>query len=297
VRNVDLAKLEALVLLAEELHFGRAAARLDVEVSTLSRRVRELERQLGVELFTRSSRRVVLTAAGAAITRQAERVLAEGAALEAIAAEAAKGRIGELHAGYSTASADPMSMLLRALRERDPGLTVVTQRRPSARIAEDVGFGHLAFGVCQPGAWLHAPGIGTVLLATMPVDRVMVPRSHRLAAQEAIAVAELEGETLVGPPASILATVPPLRSASGPVRTNLRRAASWEEVSLVDEVAAGYGLYLCTEDAARRNPHPDVVVRPLLGSLTRSEHWFVWRVDDDSPALQAVRSVVDRLIA
>jgi DNA-binding transcriptional LysR family regulator len=285
---LDLARLEALVTLADELHFGRAAERLGVEVSTLSRRIRALEVQLGIELFARSSRRVTLTPAGAAVTRQASRVLAEADALVATAGEAAKGRIGELRAAYSSASAEPMARLLRVVRERQPLLTVVAHRSPSPTIAAEVAFGHLSFGICQRGSWVDSPALGTLPLGSMPIDHVVLPVGHPLARRDAVDVHDLEGETLVWPPAANLPDVPDLL----PVATAVHRASSSEEPRLIDEVAAGYGLYVCTADAAARNPRPDVIARRLAGSEARAEHLFVWRIDDDGPALHAVRNVV-----
>lgn len=289
--TLDFTKLQALVTLAEELHFGRAAERLGIEVSTLSRRIRALEIHLRVDLFVRSSRRVVLTPAGAAVTRQATRVLAERDALEATAAAAAEGRVGELRAAFSSSSAEPMSHLLRELRTRQPELTVVAHRSPSPKIATDVAFGHLSFGICQGGEWTDAPALGKVLIGAMPIDRVMLPADHHLTRKDVVEVADLEGETLVWPPASTLPTAPDLL----PVSTQVHRAASWEEPGLVDEVAAGYGLYVCTEGAALRNPRADVIVRPLTGTDARAEHQFIWRIDDADPTLQAVRVLIDEM--
>jgi hypothetical protein len=62
-------------------------------------------------------------------------------------------------------------------------------------------------------------------------------------------------------------------------------------------VAGGFGVYVCTRGAAERNPRADVVVRPLTGTDAHAEHRFVWRVDDDDPALGAVRAVIDEIRA
>ena len=72
----DLRRLRYFVTVAEELHFGRAAARLHVTTPPLSQRIRELEESLGVTLFERTSRRVALTAAGARLLADARAVLA-----------------------------------------------------------------------------------------------------------------------------------------------------------------------------------------------------------------------------
>ena len=74
---VELRQLRYFVAVAEELHFGRAAERLHMSQSPLSRAIRELERELGLVLFVRTTRRVELTPAGTALLERARRALAE----------------------------------------------------------------------------------------------------------------------------------------------------------------------------------------------------------------------------
>jgi DNA-binding transcriptional LysR family regulator len=75
--SVELRQLRYFVAVAEELHFGRAAARLHMSQSPLSRAIRELERDLGLVLFVRTTRRVELTAAGSLLLERSRRALAE----------------------------------------------------------------------------------------------------------------------------------------------------------------------------------------------------------------------------
>src|SRR5689334_6313133 len=92
----DLRALRAFVAVAEELHFTRAAERLYVAQPALSEQIRRLERDLGVRLLERTTRRVELTAAGEALLVRARRILAEADAALADAARAARGETGRL---------------------------------------------------------------------------------------------------------------------------------------------------------------------------------------------------------
>src|SRR3954467_11480676 len=75
--SIELRQLRYFVAVAEELHFGHAAERLHMSQSPLSRAIRDLERQLGVVLFVRTTRRVELTQAGIALLERARRALAD----------------------------------------------------------------------------------------------------------------------------------------------------------------------------------------------------------------------------
>src|SRR5262249_58202779 len=97
---VELRQLRYFVAVAEELHFGRAAARLHMSQSPLSRAIRELERDLGLVLFVRTTRRVELTPAGALLLERSRRALAEIDGAIADAQRASQRDDGVLALGY-----------------------------------------------------------------------------------------------------------------------------------------------------------------------------------------------------
>src|ERR1700752_2826003 len=97
---VELRQLRYFVAVAEELHFGRAAERLHISQSPLSRAIRELERDVGVVLFVRTTRRVELTEAGALLLKRSRRVLAEIDGAIADARQLAQPGRGVLGIGY-----------------------------------------------------------------------------------------------------------------------------------------------------------------------------------------------------
>lgn len=100
----ELIQLRCFVAVAEELHFGRAASRLNMTQPPLSRQIQVLERILKVKLFNRNSRLVTLTPAGSAFLVEARRIVQLTDSAAAIARSAAEGRSGILRLGFTAAS-------------------------------------------------------------------------------------------------------------------------------------------------------------------------------------------------
>jgi DNA-binding transcriptional LysR family regulator len=96
--------LHTFVMLAEELHFRRAAGRLFVSQPALSKQIRRLEEKIGGPLFARTRRKVMLTEAGQVLLPAARRLLRESTAAFTLACEAAQGRAGVLRIGFGIAS-------------------------------------------------------------------------------------------------------------------------------------------------------------------------------------------------
>jgi DNA-binding transcriptional LysR family regulator len=111
--QVELRHLRYFVVVAEELHFARAAERLHISQSPLSRAIRDLERELGVVLFVRTTRRVEITPAGLLLFERARRALAEIDGAVADVQRMTRGSNGGLRLGYGPFNGAAAIALLR----------------------------------------------------------------------------------------------------------------------------------------------------------------------------------------
>src|SRR5262245_16430318 len=99
---MELRHLRALIAVAEELHFGKAAARLHISQPPLSRQIRQLEAELGIELFHRTKRQVELTEAGRVFLDEVRGILAQTDRAKQLATRMSRGEIGRLKVGVTT---------------------------------------------------------------------------------------------------------------------------------------------------------------------------------------------------
>lgn len=192
---MDLRLLRSFIAVAEELHFGRAAARVFVAQSTLSQQIRELEDQHGVQLFERTRRSVALTDVGRLFLPHARRVLCEAErAAEALQA-AQGGLVGRLRIGYETElMRGALPDVVRAFREATPAVTlelreVQTGKQTDALRGYEIDIGFLLLPVDKAGLVVQAFEIAPLV--------VLVPSAHRLAERSVVKMADLQGESHV----------------------------------------------------------------------------------------------------
>src|SRR5829696_281816 len=185
----DARLLRSFVVLAETLHFGRAAERLHLSQPTLSQQIRRLEGQLGVTLLDRSSRHVALSEAGAAVLEHARAAVAAAATVDAIAREHAEGRRGELRLGFSPGV---HYLAQRLLAELGPGVRVSARQDNTGVLSDLVARGELeiALGFCPA----PHPGVQAETVAEEPA-LVAVREDHPLARRGAVALADLARDT------------------------------------------------------------------------------------------------------
>ena len=253
---MELRHLRYFVAVAEELHFGRAAARLMIAQPPLSRQVRQLEDEVGVQLLERNRRGVSLTPAGAAFLTRAKRLLvgADGAAEEA--RRVGRGEAGVLRLGFvgSAISGRVLPALIRRLRREVPGVTLDLREMTTAAQARALLADELDCGFVRPPLPEGVGGLMTRRVERRPMVAAL-PADDPLAGRTRVRLADLAGRPWV--------TFPRQEGPGlwGQIRGAVREAtgdAAWEPAvaqeathmaSLVGLVAAGLGCAVVPAEA------------------------------------------------
>jgi DNA-binding transcriptional LysR family regulator len=297
VGAVEIRWLEAFVAVAEELHFGRAANRLQMAQSPLSQTIRRLERELGVTLFDRSTRSVALTPAGEALLPHAHRVFEE-LELARQATRAVSGVFyGTVSIGFSGAlNHRTLPPLTRAVRQRYPEVALKLVGRVMTRdgVAQiEQGALDLAF-VSLPLE--PSPLVRTRLVGREPLG-IALPVDHPLAGESEVDLVDLADDGFITTPAAL---------GSGLQETGLRacvdagfRPRVVQEITdpfmILTLVAAGVGVALMPAEVAELMPS-GAVYRPLRGTPTYLNNAIAWSADNPSAVLKAVLAIADEVL-
>ncbi|MEU2409035.1 LysR family transcriptional regulator [Streptomyces rubiginosohelvolus] len=293
---MELRHLNAFLAVAEELHFGRAAKRLQMAQPPLSQQIRQLEKELGVQLFHRNTRSVRLTSAGESFLEPVRTVLDDLDTAVRAARSAGIGEYGRVTIGFAGASShETLPRLTRAVRAAHPGLELVMTGQTYAntalsRVADgslDLGFVRLP--VTRPGV-AHRVIDEEELVCALPSD-------HPLARRETVPLDVLAGEPFVSFPANSGSTVrdamtQACESAGFTPRIVQEAPDSYTILALV---AAGVGVTL-TVTSVQHIQQNGLVYRPLAGPTVRLRAALAWRADNPSAALRAVLAVAEEAL-
>jgi DNA-binding transcriptional LysR family regulator len=195
---MDLHQLRCFVTAAEELHFGRAAQRLDMLPSALGRHMRLLEEDLGTRLMTRTTRSVTLTDDGAILVKEGRALLEQADALAAKfrtrgRKQAATVRVGAI----DSAAAGLLPMLLRDFRERRPDVTVQLVEDKTIRLLPRLLSGRLDLAFVRP---TESPDKRLEFMFLFHETAVVaVSDHHPLASRKCVTVADLVDQPLIVP--------------------------------------------------------------------------------------------------
>jgi DNA-binding transcriptional LysR family regulator len=201
---VELRHLRYFVAVAEELHFARAARKLQMAQPPLSQAIMRLEESLGVKLLDRSSRAVQLTAAGRALLPEARDILERAALAERLVQRIGSGELDRLRIGFVPMSAMlTLPRAIRAFRKSWPRVEVQLQERTSAAQVEALRSGALDLGI------LVREIVDTSGLQLRPIERygyvAAVPSTWPLARRSTLRIADFAGSPLILFPQQLVA--------------------------------------------------------------------------------------------
>ena len=274
----DLWQLRYFIAVAEQLHFGRAAAALHISQPPLSRAIRALEERLGMALFIRNRRKVELTPAGARLLEEARRTLGH---LERTVLELrgmASGERGRLRLGFvSLADYGVLPSLLKSYKAARPGVQLALREMLSPEQSLALAAGELDFGLLLP------PVSEMEALEHLVVQRerfvAALPARHRLAAERGpLAMSELAGESFVMVPREIAPGLYDIVSGLA-ARAGFSLNVAQEAIQMqtvVSLVSSGLGAAVVPGSVANLGRR-GVVYRRLSDRHPMLELWLAWR--------------------
>jgi len=284
IMTMSLEQLRSFVTVAEELHFGRAAARLRMTQPPLSRQIQKLERAVGVRLLDRDNRGVRLTAAGEAFLPNVRHLLALAEMAPDAARRVASGKAGHLALGFTaTAALGLLGTLLNECEELLPGVEMELSEHVSGEQEALLREDRLDLALMR-----FTPAGAEFASRVIHVEKLIaaIPESHPLACESSpLALSRLEGESVINysrTEAQYFADLVANLTAGIRVRSQQRVA---QVLSMCALVAEGRGLALVPESttAIRMSGVTFRELEEMPGNavLLRA----VWKLDSTNPAL------------
>ncbi|WP_349878043.1 LysR substrate-binding domain-containing protein [Micromonospora sp. HUAS YX12] len=289
----DLRRLRYFVVLADELHFTRAAARLRIAQPALSQQIRALERQLGVPLVHRTSRGCALTEVGARVADEATRLLSDVDAATARIRDLVRGRGGRLGLAYTrSARGGRVDALIARFRAVHPDIEVVSETAWTAPNVAGLLAGRLDAAFVRPPVYEPA-------LACRTVDTeellLALPAAHPLAAgRRRVGRAEVAGLPAVMWPRE-----------NGPGMFDRTIAQVWpdggfrlvrqepDDEQLLRAVAQGDVVAAVPAGRARALRLPGVRLRRFTAPTPTVDVGLAWPAESTNPALLALLALLD----
>lgn len=293
---IELRQLRYFVAVAEELHFSRAAQRLNISQPPLSQQIAALEQKMGVKLFDRDKRNVALTKAGETLLLRARNILANASEALDEAKRIDRGSEGKLTIGYiSGMQLVQISHLLRAFRKSFP-LAEVNLREMNAQeqcmavIRGEIDVGYVDVAVGSMSSMIESAKLNTLRVFCQPAH-LCVAHDHPLGARDAVSIRELADLSFI----TVQHTLPALfddftylcRKAGFSPRISQQVDSYPAAIALV---AAGYGVALAPEAALRA--YKGLIRLVPLEEPVLSELYLISSESHDSRLISGLKAVV-----
>ena len=281
---MELRHLKYFVVLAEELNFTKAAARLRISQPPLTAQIHTLEEELDLQLFSRTKHKVELTRAGRIFLAEARLTLSQAQRTRKLASQLASGSIGEVRVGFTLSAAlnPAVPRILYNFRTGNPAINLALQEMLTARQLECLSGNQLDVGFCRELIPAVAP-------AGINIERILQERfiavihsQHRLAKQNAVSLKACADEPFVSfTPALGVGLYEKVIALCGKAGFKPRVVQEANGViAIVSLVASGIGISILPESVKsialegvvyRPLQHPDAVI-PLMLAFRKSEN-------------------------
>jgi len=288
---LDIRQLHYFVAVAEEEHVGRAAERLFISQSPLSRQIAQLEERLGLTLFERSQQRIRLTSDGRTFLSEAKALLAHAGRLESLARRLGKGDEGGLCIGYleNAVHSSVLPDALRALRTSRPAVHIALYNHHSAQQLEGLRQRSLDIAlVCEPPAD-DDPDLDCLQVLSDPM-LLAVPEGHPLAGAGKLGPGDLAGQPWI----SVVNRVSALKHddfIAACARAGFTPAVTMEAAepqAALGLVAAGLGVAMIQQSLRYQAPR-GVVLHELPWFDYRTPLWLAWHKVNLRPLVEIFR--------
>ena len=289
---MELRHLRYLIAVSEELHFGRAAMRLNISQPPLSQQIRQLEEELGVQLFQRTKREVHLTEAGKRVVDEAYQVLGQIDHFARVAAKAGEGEIGHLSVGVPGGSSEILVESLKYVVRRYPAVRIQLEYMTTGMQIEALREGRIHAGFLNLP--VHEPSLILETVQREPLC-IAMPKGHPLTRHESIPVSELKDQRVI----MFLRRVAP--GLHDEITAMCRNAGfSLNSIHETDNVVAGMtlvsaelGISFCTPSIRRF--WPDLVFRSVRSPL-QVEQAVAYPRNLHSPVLDIFLRVLRQIV-
>ena len=289
---IDIRQLRYFVVVAEEEHVGRAAERLHISQSPLSRQIAQLEERLGLTLFERSQQRIRLTRDGQTFLAETRALLTHANRLESLGKRLGRGEEGGLCIGYieNAMHAGVLPNALRVLRADRPNVHVALYNLSSAEQLEGLRQRSLDIALVSEPPTDDDPD----LLSFQVLDEPMLlalPEHHPLAQQAALHPEDLAEQEWIG--------VQPRQDANDEFASACIRAGFTPDVRMqasepftaLGLVASGLGIAMIQKSLSHNAP-PGVVLRELPWLTLTTPLWAAWHRINLRPLVETFRKVL-----
>ncbi|WP_291329584.1 LysR substrate-binding domain-containing protein [Desulfovibrio sp. UCD-KL4C] len=292
---METRQLRYFVTVAEELHFGNAAKRLNLSQPPLSQQIMKFEDELGVKLFERNKRSVKLTAAGKSLLQDAYAILKSIAKAKQNLQEVALGKKGQLRLGYIGPAMDgALADIIREYKAKYPDVTFILDEMSTNLQLKEAAQGRIDVGVVR----LFKHDLGDLKGKVFHKERyaVAVPSAHKFSSKSEIDVAELAGEPLIFQPRE---SQPRLYDewfrvfAEAGFSPRVVQESVTKSASLA-LAAAGIGLAIVPESLAKRRL-AGVQFKPLAGNIPSLEMHIIYNSNQVFPALENFLKIVSEI--